>query len=120
MYARQQGMTLFSMLNIMVFVALVLLAMKIIPEYLENRTVKTILQDVTTDQDISSLGGTGIRQAIQKRLEVNNIRLPDGALRYSREGRQWNVDLTYERRVPVVYNMSVVISFSHHYEAVKP
>ena len=120
MYSRQRGATMMTMVNVLFLVVLVILAVKIGPAYLDDRTVNAIITEAVATPDIVAEGSRGLQTSIGKRLDINDIDLPKDALAYSRDGNIWYVDVNYERRIPIVSNLSVVLTFSHHYEAVNP
>ncbi len=120
-WRRQQGMTAIGwLLVLMVGGFFVLLVLKLGPIYMENYTIKTALMALKNEPGVEKQSSKDIRQALMSRLDINYVTtLPKDAIDISRKtgGNKW-VDITYEVREHLFYNVDVVLSFSDEVELI--
>lgn len=100
-----------------------LFAFKVIPLYAENRYVESALRSLEN-------GGERIEQMtdaeIQKKLTnfymINNVRSegPTKNIKIQRESEKALVTVDYETRVPLFYNIDLVLSFQNHLDSSRP
>lgn len=113
---RQGGLTLVSFLIYVVFGAtLLLVALRVVPIYMENMKLQSILDEVgeSFNRESNSASKTSIKQKLTKRFTVNSVRaikVKDIAI--EREGDFWVVDAGYEKRVNLVRNIDIVVDFN--------
>lgn len=110
---KQQGATMLGMLlvgGLIVFGAI--MALKLIPPYIEYATIRNHLRDMAKD---SSLHGATVRDigaAFNRRAQIDNISAVSGAdLDVSREGGEFVISTEYAVRVKLVGNVSACIDF---------
>ena len=73
---QQQGMTTIGLLLVLVVIALIVLtAIKIIPIYMENITIKTVLTALKDDQRVDAKSKAAVWDSLKKRLYINEVRL---------------------------------------------
>ena len=108
---RQRGMTLIGMLLLLIVIAFVaLIAMKVVPMYIQYFTVKSTIESVRKEPQIAQMSPTDIQNAIQKRFDigyVDNITARDLKIRNDRGGRV--LDLVYQDERALFYGLSVVL-----------
>jgi Tfp pilus assembly major pilin PilA len=111
---RQQGMTTIGLLLVLVVIALFALsAVRIIPIYLENFAIKSVLTAVQDDQRIDAKSKAAIWESLSKRLYINEVRLiKRDHVEISRENGQTTVTITYESRRPYIGPLFIGGSFS--------
>ena len=118
MRGRQQGMTLISMVIAAAFVgAFVFAGLKVLPFYLEQMKVTSILGDVKRDMDGNAPTISGIRNAIGKRLDiemVTGIRPQEFAIK--KTGTGYSVTAQYENRTQYFGNLYLVVAFDKQVE----
>ena len=118
---RQQGMTLIGWLLILLVGGFfVLLVLKLGPIYMENYSVKTALMALKNEHGVDEKSTREIRQMLMNRLDINYVdSLPKDAITIARKtgGNKW-VDVTYEVREHLFYNVDVILSFSDSVELV--
>jgi hypothetical protein len=112
MRSRQSGVTLFGLifgLTVLVFAAL--LAMKLIPPYMEYHTAKNAIQAIARSQQGGSL--SDIRRAWEGRAAVDDISAIKGSdLEISKDGNQLVLSFSYRKEVPLFSNLGVYIDFA--------
>jgi len=118
--SRQRGWTLWSLglvLGLIVFFALLLF--KLAPPYLDNQKIRKALNTVMQEQNVEQLS----RRAIVSRL--SNILYIDFALdlvdikkdlKITKNNNILKLAIDYEVVVPMVYNISALLTFSEHVE----
>ena len=108
---KQKGLTLTGLVLWGIVIALVaLLGMKVGPEYL---TYYNILKSVKSISAVSS-GKTvpEIRSEFDRYANINYQETIKGAdLDVSKEGNQVVIGFSYEKRIPLFYNVSLLIDF---------
>ncbi len=119
MRSRQQGMTVIGLVFVAVFVGIFAFAvLKVVPAYLEQMKVGSILEDVKRELDGSGSSISQIRNAIGKRLNiemVTGIKAQDFSIKKSSAGG-YVVQAKYERREPYLGNVYLVVAFDKQVE----
>ncbi|MDA3921530.1 MAG: DUF4845 domain-containing protein [Salinisphaera sp.] len=110
----QRGMTLWSLLYVLITLGLVgIVAVKSVPVYLNAYDVKKTLQDVASQPDMGNASARQIQNAVQKHFDagyVSNITGRDVAVK--QVGKHRELEVIYEVRRPLFFNMSMVYSFN--------
>lgn len=120
MQKRQRGLTMISWVIIIALVAIQgVAAMRIIPVYIDDSSVKKILEELRDDS--SARGETPGRLAalIDKRLAINgiyDIQKDKDAFVYQKTATGMNIILHYEVRRPIYGNLEFVAVFDHEVE----
>ena len=108
---RQLGMTVIGMLLLLVVIGFIaLIAMKVVPMYIQFFSIKSTIESVRKEPLIAQMSPTDIQNAIQKRFDigyVDNIKARDLKIRSDREGRV--LDLVYQDERELFYGLSVVL-----------
>jgi hypothetical protein len=107
--SRQGGVSLTGLiLVLMVLGAFALLAIKIVPSYLEFRTVR----DGMVRAKASGGSAAEMRQSFDKFAEINNVRSIHGRdLVISRGGANPEISFAYEKRIPLTGRATLVIDY---------
>ena len=118
MRARQQGMTAISFVIAAAFVGVFAYGiLKVMPFYLEQMKVTSILEDVKQDLDGNNTSIAKIRSAIGKRLDiemVNGINVQEFTIK--KIGVGYLVQAKYERREAFLGNLYLVAVFDKQVE----
>ena len=111
---RQQGMTTIGLMLLLAIIAIFALsAIRIIPIYLENFTIKSVLTAVQEDQKIDAKSKAAIWDSIRKRLYINEVReIKRDHVSIVRMNGQTTVTITYESRRPYIGPLFIGGSFS--------
>ncbi len=111
---RQRGLGVTGWLFVIaigLFVAI--MAMKMVPAYLNFYTLSKILEDMGRDHELAAFSPRDIRGVFQKRVSVNSVYdLPPKAFKVARDkdGRRVMV-LDYSVTQPLAGNVEVVMHF---------
>lgn len=96
-------------------------AFKLFTPYKDHATIDSILTTLVEDPNQISESSRSIRSNIEKRFVINQVTLPDReAIQIRQEEGKIFLDLNYEVRVPMFYNVDAMVKFEEHYEAVLP
>ena len=111
-YPRQRGVTLsglFVVLFILIFGAL--LAMKLIPAYIEYGTAKNAIQAIARDR--AGQSPAEIRRAFDARASIDDIKTVKASdLDITKEGGEVVIGFAYRKEVPLFGNLGVYIDFA--------
>ena len=109
---QQHGVTLsglFVVLFVLIFGAL--LAMKLIPAYIEYGTAKNAIQAIARDR--SGQSPADIRRAFDARAAIDNISSVKATdLDITKEGGEVVIGFAYRKEVPLFANLGVYIDFA--------
>jgi hypothetical protein len=110
----QTGLTFISWLIILAVGGFfVLLTLKLVPIYLENQSVKSVVKSLNNDPLVRKESAQGVRQIINKRLKINSVYdFPQDNIKIKKSQNRLLVDVTYDKIEPIVANISVMVSFS--------
>jgi hypothetical protein len=114
MPSKQRGLTMFGFLFVaVVLVAVAMLAMKLVPAYIEFFSVKKILATMGQDSDVRSKSNVEIRKDFSKRASVGYVTVvkPED-ISIDRRGGIPVIAADYEFRTKLVGNVSLVVDFS--------
>lgn len=112
---KQRGMGMWGWMGMIVlFGFLALVGMKLVPVYIQSMTVAKVLEQVGEDREFAGASAGVIREAIMKRLSINDVdqvKREHIKIEAVRGGSQ--ITLNYEVRVPLFYNLSAVATFEN-------
>lgn len=117
----QQGMSTLGMLMaVILVVSAMLLSMKLVPLYINDYAIGKAVASLQNEQDLYAKSKAEIRSSLRRRLTADYTDdLADEAIQIEKKKGIITIDVIYEARVPVVYNLDVVASFAHHLEKKK-
>ena len=114
MKSRQRGLTMFGFLfTAVVLVMMALLAMKLVPAYVEYFSVKKILNTMGQESDLKSKSNGEIRSDFDRRADVDYVTVvkPED-ISINRHGAVPVISADYTYRTKLVGNISLVVDFS--------
>jgi hypothetical protein len=117
MGSRQQGGALANVIVALFFGALLTLAIKIGPVYIDDLTIQEALESLEGTEGLSSMGPAEVRRLINKRLSVNNVSGFDAKnISVEKNGDSVVISVDYEVRNDLFGNVDSVVHFQHEYE----
>ena len=112
---KQKGLTLISWLVIIAVVLFnAIIALNVVPVYLNDHSVKTLMQSLESDSAVRGATPKQIKEIITKRLRINNIYSINKdhiAIKKTKSG--YLVTIEYEPRGRLVGNLDYIVSFKH-------
>ncbi|KRW83414.1 MULTISPECIES: DUF4845 domain-containing protein [Marinobacter] len=114
---KQQGGALAMMIIALFFGALLTLAIKIGPAYIDDITIQEALESLEGTEGLEQMGPAQVRTLINKRLSVNNVRGFDAKnITVEKNGEFVVIKVDYEVRNNIIGNVDSIVHFQHEYE----
>ena len=113
---KQQGSFYSTVIIVAIFGLVLAATLKVAPLYMDNKVVVNAMDGVIANNDIAEMTVAEIRSSLARTLRVNNVDLPADAIKDVREGNKNYIVISYERRTPLFYNISAVVSFNNRFE----
>ena len=111
---RQRGMGFAGVLIILVgiiFVAIV--GMKMVPAYLEFFAIKKAVAAITQGGQLRNATVADVRKAFELRQAIDDFTsVGPKDLEITKDGSEVVVSFAYEKRIPLFYNISLLIDFA--------
>lgn len=116
----QRGMTIWQWLVVLLVAGLALtVAIAIGPLYINNVTVQSTVKDLRADPELALKSVVEIRQAIERKFDVNSIEAIQAVCRdpkkpcikIEKTASSVKVDANYEARAHVISNIDAVVVF---------
>lgn len=119
--ARQCGASMLQYLfYLIVAVSFITVAIKLIPVYIEDASVKGSLNNFAKQHQFGDMTDREIKSTLDKSFLINSVRnLPADAVQITRDKEAVTVAVIYEVRVNMVGNVDAVVNFSHQQQAQK-
>lgn len=120
MQHKQRGMTGTGWLVVLALIGFFsLLAIKLVPIYLEYYSVRTVLASLENEPLITQKSVAEIKKMVHRRLKVNGVYdVEKKGLKVKRQGGVTTVEMVYDVRKPMVGNVDVILSFSDKLELI--
>jgi len=111
---RQLGITLMGLIvGAVVLIFAAVLAMKLVPSYLEYNAVRKALSGIALDTRGRGASVADIRRAFENRSAIDNIdSVKSSDLEISKEGNDYVVAAAWRREIPLFANIGVYIDFT--------
>jgi hypothetical protein len=111
---RQRGITLMGLIvGSVVLIFAAVLAMKLVPPYLEFFAVKKAMAGIAADTRGRSVSVPDIRRLFENRSAIDDINsVKSSDLEISKEGNSYVVTAAWRKEVPLFANIGVYIDFT--------
>ncbi|MDH5483891.1 MAG: DUF4845 domain-containing protein [Gammaproteobacteria bacterium] len=117
MLKKQKGLTAISWIIVLGIVGVqAMLALRVIPIYLNDESIKSVMQGLETDSTAAGETPKQIRELINRRLSINGISEFENnkeAFKFKKTTSGMDVTLNYEKRGPIFGNLEFVATFEH-------
>ena len=110
----QRGITFIGWLFLLIPVAIVVYAgIRITPVYLNYVKVARVLEQTASEsKGDETTSAQSLRNAIDRRFDIEGINYPDGKdVKISRDGQHWVLEAKYEDTAPLFANLSLLLAF---------
>ena len=115
MASKQRGITLLSFILVLIVIAIfAVLVMNLFPVYREAFSVESAMKGVANEPNAQNMSLGQLQRMLQKRFDidyVDNVNAKQLTLVRDRAGNQ--LQMTYEVRKPLVYNLDFVAMFDY-------
>ena len=110
----QRGLSFGSFLiSVIVIVLLAISVMRVIPAYLQNKTIQTTFDQIAHRPDIKSIPLSEIKADFMRRAtvsEITSIKVDD--LDISKDERGMTLSASYPVKIPLAGNASLLLEFN--------
>jgi hypothetical protein len=97
---------------LVVLVSALTFALKVLPVYIDHNFVRGVAETLLESGRASSMTQVEVREEIAASMRVNNVRGFDlDSITASRANGASINNITYERRIPLVSNIDIILSF---------
>ncbi len=112
---QHKGMTLISMIVVIVFLLfLVVIAMNVLPVYLTDSTVKSVISELSEDTKARGLSSKALKLMVAKRLSINSVySIKSKHISVKKYRDESVVTIEYEPRGTLIGNLDYIVSFKH-------
>ena len=112
---QHKGMTLISMIVVIVFLLfLVVIAMNVLPVYLTDSTVKSVMTKLPDDTKVRGLSAKELKSTVAKRLNINSVySIESKQIKVKKHRDESVVTIEYEPRGTLIGNLDYIVSFKH-------
>lgn len=119
---RQRGLSSLGWLFVISVAGFALLCgFKLGPVYLDNNFVRGALQSLAKEGEVGSMSNGEIRSKLSKLFTINNIRGDvTKKVKVERKKDRVLVSINYEERIPLIYNIDVVLTFENQLDSSRP
>lgn len=119
----QQGMSATGWLIVLLVAGFTLTCLfRMVPAYVDNRYIQQGLMSLAEEgQRIEELSPEEIRRRIGRFFQMNNVRSQsEKSVEVERRQDNTVVTMNYEVRVPIIYNIDVVMTFNNEWDSSRP
>ncbi len=115
--SRMRGMSLIAMVLVLVIIGIVaLLAMRIVPIYLDYNTLDSTIKSLQDDPGINSMSRVDATNALTRRFDIGYVDVIDAKdLKIREDRKNLVIELDYEDRRNIVANVDIVVHFQKTY-----
>ena len=117
MLKKQRGLTMISWMFVIGLIGVqAVLAMRILPVYMNFNAVKHIMNGLPTDPETRQMSTKDLRKHISKRLKIDNmydLSRNKEAFKFVKKKTGLTLVLHYEERGPILSNLEFVATFDH-------
>ena len=113
--SNQRGMTLISWIIVIVFLlSQIVIAMNVLPVYLTDSSVKSVLESMTTDSSVANMTTKELKLSVLKRLNISSVYSIKPEDVKVKKGRNENIiTIDYEPRGSLIGNLEYIVHFQH-------
>lgn len=118
---KQQGMTFTGWLVVLALIGFfALLGMKIVPIYIENYSVKSVVESLKDEPLITKKGAAEIKTMIMRRIDINGIYdIKRESVLVKVSPGIVDVSVVYTVRKPIMGNLDIIVSFDERIQLVQ-
>ncbi len=116
---QQRGLSFISVMILLILVGFVaVFVIKLVPAYIENFNVRSVLQGFKTDPATYANAYT-VQDALKKRFDINGIRAVNASdvTVEPAAGGGFDLHVEYEVQVPFIANVTLLVKFSEDGQA---
>ncbi len=111
----QAGITLIGFLLILMVVGFfAFLGMRLFPVYIEYYGLRQAMKAVAAEPGIATLPPEQVKASLDRKLNISYVTsVKPNNVRVTRQGGNYLLNVRYEVRGPLVYNLEFIATFNH-------
>jgi hypothetical protein len=114
--SRQRGSIYTTMILSALVAIFLVIVLKIAPAYIDNNVIRNAMQGIQADNDIAAMSLPQVRTLLMRTLNTNRMDFDSSNIVVVRVGSNEYIDINYETRVPLFYNVDAVVKFQNRFE----
>jgi len=122
MNRKQSGLTMISWMVVIGLVGIQgVMALRIIPVYINYSTLKTVMDDIQNKPETKGMSGKQLNKSFRKRLKTNNLYAlakNKNAFKFKKIQGGYNVKADYEERGAILGNLEFVATFNYEVDVI--
>ncbi len=110
----QRGQSMWGnlfMIGMLIFAAITV--MKLWSPYYDDFAVAKAVENMQEDPAVPAMNANEMRESLNKRLQISNVELTKDDVKVSKNDTGIQMDITYEKRLPMYGNVDAVVKFNH-------
>lgn len=111
----QRGSVYTTLILVALFGLVILATLKIVPAYVDDRAITNTMENIAAGNDFADMSISEVRTSLMRTLNTNRISFDANNVVLVREGGKEFVDVNYESRKPLFYNIDAVVKFEHRF-----
>ena len=117
----QQGASMINVLMVLGVASLFLMtAFRVVPVYIEATNIKTAINRLENNPGLTSMTNKKIKGVVQRTLDMNGQRDVDlSGMIITKDEEKIVITFNYDKRVPWIQNIDLMLHFENEYVAVK-
>jgi len=113
---RQRGSIYTTIIMVALLGFFLIAALKIAPAFLDNNVVTNTMDGIRANNDIAEMSIAEIRTSLMRTLNTNRVEgFAASNVVLVREGNEEFIDINYETRVPLFYNIDAIVKFENRF-----
>lgn len=111
---RQRGMSFIGIVLILILVVFgALIGMRVTPAYIEYFAIKKAVNAIASSGELRGASAADVRRAFERRQNVDDFTaIGPQDIEISKDGGDVVISFAYEKRIPLFYNVSLLIDFA--------
>ncbi len=110
----QRGQSMWGnlfMIGMLIFAAITV--MKLWEPYYNDFAVAKAVENMKSDNTVPGMNAEEMRSSLNKRLQISGVSLTKENVKITKDDDAIQMDITYEKRIPMYGNIDAVVMFKH-------
>jgi len=110
----QQGAGYYALIVVLtLFGVMIYAGLKVAPAYVNDQIVMTAIDNLHDSGELKTMSLREIRTHVTRTMQANGERFNSDSIDQVEDGREDYIVIDYETRLPLFYNIDVVVKFDH-------
>jgi hypothetical protein len=112
----QRGSIYTTMILVALFGMIILAALRVAPAYIDDSTIVNTINGMAERGELADMSLADVRSNLMRTLNTNRVNFDANNVVLTKEGGMDYIDVNYESRKPLFYNIEAVVVFQHRFE----